>query len=138
MLNEPSKHLTHKRHEACAGEPVVERLVCDGDAILVIELAQEISEGLDLPTAKSDDERKEQPAGRDRSKPLALPSVATDLIDVVDGQRPCKRTGNSGKLRAGQRSLLLVGVVTPAMRLSLSLVYPKRQLLIDVLSADLD
>jgi len=123
MLDEPSEHLTHKRHEAGARQPVVERLVCDGDAVLVIELAQEIREGLDLPTAKSDEEREEQPARRDRSKPLALPGGATDLIDILDGQRPCKRTGNSGKLRVGQRSLLLVGVVTPAMRLSLSLVH---------------
>jgi hypothetical protein len=105
-----------------AREPVVERLVCEGDAVLVIELAQQVSEGLNRPAGKRRDDREEQPAGRDRSKPLALPGGTTDLIDIVDGQRPCKRTGNSGKLCAASCWLR---VLTPAMRLSLSLVYPR-------------
>jgi hypothetical protein len=111
MLDEPSEHLTHERREAGAREPVVERLVGDGDAVVVIELAQEISERLNRPAGKRRDDREEQPARRDRSKPLALPSVATDLIDVIDGQRPCKCIGNFGKHRAGQRSLLLIACV---------------------------
>jgi hypothetical protein len=43
-LDEPGKHLLHELREARAREPVVERLVRDGDIVLVFELAEQVCE----------------------------------------------------------------------------------------------
>ncbi|MBC7974927.1 MAG: hypothetical protein H7138_08065 [Myxococcales bacterium] len=58
-LGEPVEHLAHELREAWAREPVVERLVGDGDAVVVVEFAQQVGDGLDLPACKTSDRRQE-------------------------------------------------------------------------------
>ncbi|MBA2541227.1 MAG: hypothetical protein H0V17_16415 [Deltaproteobacteria bacterium] len=43
-LDEPREHRVHEPRETGPREPIVERLVRDGDIVLVIELAEEIRE----------------------------------------------------------------------------------------------
>src|ERR1041384_2783928 len=62
---------------------------------------------------------------RDRPQSFALPGVPAELIDIIDGQRACKRGPNPGKVRGRQRGLPSVGVETAAWIPSLSLVDPR-------------
>ena len=55
-LDEPREHLAHEGSEARPSETVVERLVRDGDAVLVVELTLQIRERLDSPTRELLDE----------------------------------------------------------------------------------
>ena len=109
LLDEPSEHPAHERREPEPREPVVERLVRDLDAVLVVERAEQIRERLDLRAGQRRDNRQEQPVGRDRAQPFGLPGRATELIDVLAREGAGQGGSDSGKLgdrQGGQRSLL--------------------------------
>jgi hypothetical protein len=89
-------------------EPVVERLVGDGDLVLMVELAQHVREGLDLRAGECGDRREEQTMRRDRPEPFALTGFEAELVDVSDGQRTCERGSHPGQVVGRQRSLLVV------------------------------
>ena len=57
-LNEPTQHLAHERGEPDVGEAVVERLVCDRDAVLVIKGPEQIGERLHVRTRERRDDRE--------------------------------------------------------------------------------
>jgi hypothetical protein len=86
-LQEPAKHLVHELRKAGVREPVVERLVGNRDVVLVIELAQQVGDRLDLSTGKTGYHREEQAVRRDGTEPLTLPGSQAELVDVVGGQR---------------------------------------------------
>ena len=44
-------------------KPVVERLVRDGDAVMVVEFAQQVREGVDVAAAERSDGGEKQPVG---------------------------------------------------------------------------
>src|SRR5262245_1500531 len=62
---------------------------------------------------------------RDGPHSLALTRVASELVDIFDGQRACKRGPHPGKVRGRQHRLRSAGVETAVWRLSLSLVDPR-------------
>ena len=82
-LGEPVEHLAHELRETWAREPVVERLVGDGDAVVVIEFAQQVGERFDLSACKTGDRREEQAVRRDGAEPLALPGPEAELVDLI-------------------------------------------------------
>jgi hypothetical protein len=77
--------------EARPRKPVVERLVRNRDAVLMIELALQVSERLDATARESRDRREEKPVRRHYSKPLTLPGISTELVNIFNGQRACGR-----------------------------------------------
>jgi hypothetical protein len=123
LLDQPREHLMHELGEPRSSEPVVERLVRDGDIVLMVELAEQIGEGLDLPRSQCRHHRQEQTMRRDSPQPLALAGIPAELVDIIDGQRACKRDPHPGKVRGRQRGLPSVGVET-AWSPSLSLSIP--------------
>jgi hypothetical protein len=86
-FDEPAKHLVHEVREAGVREPVVERLVGNSDVVLVMELAQQVGDRLDLSTSKTGDRREGQAVRRDGAEPLTLPRLEAELVDVIGGQR---------------------------------------------------
>jgi hypothetical protein len=99
---EALQHVLHERREPRAREPVVERLVGDPDAILVIESPQQVGQRFDPSAAQRRDHRQEQPVRRYRPQPKRLAGVAANLIDLVHRQRARQGVTESGKLRRRQ------------------------------------
>lgn len=110
--DEACEHLLHELGESGTREPIVERLVGDGDVVLVIELAQQIRERLDRRAGEHSDDGQEQPVRRHHPQAFALPRRATELVADFHRESARKRVAHSGKVRARQRSLGFVGVET--------------------------
>jgi NAD(P)-dependent dehydrogenase (short-subunit alcohol dehydrogenase family) len=78
------------------------------DVVLVIELAQQVGERLDLSTGKTGNRREQQAVRCDGAEPLTLPRLEAQLVDVIVGQRASERTPHPDQLSSRQRGLPVV------------------------------
>jgi hypothetical protein len=88
-FDEPAKHLAHERGEAGPRQPVVKGLVRDGDAVLMIELAQQIRDRFDGAASEPGDRRQEQACGVTVRSRLLWPVLRPSwLTSSTDSARP--------------------------------------------------